>query len=101
MKSNRSRSRQEDEFHSMKNRIAEFSELPKDVVMGMPVLTVTGQAEVCLENYSGIIEYTDVLIRIQTKSGQIRIVGKRLQIMYYTNDEMKVTGHIISIEYRN
>ena len=43
--------------------------------------------------------YTDLLIRIQTKIGQIKIIGKSLQIDYYTNDEMKITGRITSIEY--
>ncbi len=32
---------------------------------------------------SGILEYTDLLIRVQTKSGQIRLSGKNLQIEYY------------------
>lgn len=101
MESKRRKVRQEDDSRSFKNKIAELSELPKDVAMGMPVLTVTGQAELCLENYRGIIEYTDSLIRIQTKSGQIRITGQRLHVVYYTNDEMKVNGHIVSIEYQH
>ena len=79
--------------------MAEFAELPKDVVMGMPLLTVTGQTELGLENYRGILEYTDELVRIQTKNGQIKILGKQLQIEYYTNDEMKLRGHIDSIEF--
>lgn len=84
---------------SMKNKMAEITGLPKDVVMGMPVLTVTGQMELSLENYRGILEYTDTLIRIQTKNGQIKITGKHLQVEYYTNDEMKLLGHIDSIEF--
>lgn len=76
-----------------------MASLPKDVVLGVPILTMTGRMELCIENYRGIIEYTDVLIRVQSKSGQIRVSGKRLQIEYYTNDEMKITGYIQSIEY--
>ncbi len=71
------------------------------MALGMPVLTVTGQMELCLENYRGMIEYTDTLVRIQTKTGQIRITGQRLQVVYYTNDEMKITGRILSIEYQH
>lgn len=94
------RQRQEEENHPFRNKIAELSELPKDVALGMPILTVTGQMELCLENYRGILEYTDSLVRIQTRTGQIRITGQKLQVVYYTNDEMKVTGHIQSIEYQ-
>ena len=99
MRGKRQNQRQDEESHSFRNKIAELSELPKDVALGMPVLTVTGQMELCLENYRGIIEYT--LVRIQTKTGQIRITGQRLQVVYYTNDEMKITGRILSIEYQH
>lgn len=79
--------------------MADAVNMPKDVVLGVPIVTITGQVELCVENYRGIIEYTDVLIRIKTKIGQIKVVGKNLQIEYYTNDEMKVTGRILSVEY--
>lgn len=87
------------EKQSFRYRAAEASELPKDVVLGMPVLTVMGQSEISIENYRGIIEYTDQLVRIQTKICQIRITGKRLAVDYYTNDDMKITGRIEMIEY--
>lgn len=74
-------------------------DLPKDVVLGSSVLTVLGSNEICIENYRGIIEYTDTLIRVQTKEKQIKIQGKRLQIEYYTNDEMKIKGYVHSIDY--
>ena len=66
---------------------------------GASVITITGRNEICIENYRGILEYTDLLIRVQTKSGQIRLSGKNLQIEYYTNDEMKITGRIVQLEF--
>lgn len=76
----------------IREKLASAASMPKDVVLGASVVTMLGRNEVSIENYRGIIEYTDTLIRVQTKSGQIRLTGKRLQIEYYTNDEMKVTG---------
>lgn len=72
---------------------------PKDVIQNLPVITILGRNELCIENYRGIIEYTDTLIRVQTRAGQIRIQGKRLRIQYYTNDEMKVSGTLSSLEF--
>ena len=71
-------------------RMAEAAGVPKELVLGVPVLHITGREEIRLENYRGIQEYTE---------GQIRLTGKRLNVEYYTNDEMKVTGWIQSIEY--
>ena len=45
--------------HFLRNKIAELSELPKDVVMGMPVLTILGQNELCLENYRFFSTHSD------------------------------------------
>lgn len=84
---------------TLKSRMADASSVPKDVLLGVPIVTITGQLEANVENYRGIIEYTDLLVRIKSKSGQIKIIGKNLQIAYYTNDEMKITGHIEKVEY--
>jgi len=84
---------------SIKQKVAQISEMPEDVVLGVPLLTIWGNTEISIENYGGIIEYTDTLIRIRTKTGKIVINGKSLHVDYYTNDEMKIRGKIISIEY--
>ena len=63
------------------------------------MVTLLGDFEVCIENYRGITEYTDSLVRVQTKGGQIRLTGRGLQIEYYTNDEMKVAGKIRTLEF--
>ena len=67
---------------------------------GASVVTVLGMSEVCIENYSGITEYTDTLVRIRTKHGQIQLKGSCLEIEFYTNDEMKITGSINLIEFQ-
>ena len=82
------------EREQIREKLASAASMPKDVVLGAPIITITGITEVCVENYRGIIEYTDCLVRLQTKDGQLRLTGKRLNIEYYTNDEMKITGII-------
>ena len=83
-----------------KEKAAEMSGVPKDVAMGLPILTITGTNDLCVENYRGMTEYADQIIRLQSKSGQIKITGKKLEVIYYTNDEMKIHGQIRTIEYQ-
>ena len=83
----------------IRKKIAETADAPKDVIMGLPLIHLTGQCEICIENYRGILEYTEELIRVKTKSGTIRIIGKRMCIEYYMNDEMKITGKIWKVEF--
>lgn len=84
---------------SLKQKIAKTSLFPEDVIMGIPIITLLGNQEISIENYGGIIEYNNELIRIRTKEGQMIIKGKNLYIDYYTNVEMKILGTIISIEF--
>ena len=73
---------------------------PKRCSNGLPILTITGTDELCVENYRGITEYTDQIVRLQTRCGQIKIGGRKLEVIYYTNDEMMIHGHIRTIEYQ-
>jgi sporulation protein YqfC len=81
--------------------VADTLKLPKDLLLGAAILTVTGQCEAYVENYSGIIEYTEKRIKLQTKTCRLEICGDRLKIVYYTNDEMKIVGQINEINYRH
>lgn len=73
--------------------------LPSDLLAGAPILMATGKYQITLENYRGIIEYTGSIIRVQTKTCRICIEGKKLNIDYFTNDEMRISGIIQSIRY--
>lgn len=73
--------------------------LPKDTVLGAPILTITGNREIWMENYKGILEYTQTQILLQAKTCQICIEGKNLSIDYYTNEDMKISGCICGIRY--
>jgi sporulation protein YqfC len=81
--------------------VADTLKIPKDLLLGAAILNITGQYEAYVENYSGIIEYTDKKIRLQTKTCRIEIGGNNLKIIYYTNDEMKITGQIEEIKYQH
>ena len=83
-----------------KERIVEKLMLPKDLMLGAAVVTVTGRNEVYVENYRGIIEYTSSRIKLQTKTCAVEIEGQSLDVAYYTNDEMKITGVVTQITYR-
>ena len=83
----------------LKHKIVEACNLPKDAMLGYPITNIMGNKELRIENYRGILEYDSEMIRIQTKLGQIKILGTDLKIEYYANDEMKIVGEIHQIEF--
>lgn len=82
-----------------KEFIVESLKIPRDIVMGDSVLTMTGNTSAYIENYRGILEYTSCHILIQGKNCQICFEGKGLYIDYYTNEDMKISGCISCIQY--
>lgn len=76
-----------------------FMEKLSDAILGIPRITIIGRSEVCIENFHGILEYGVNLIRIQSTIGRICIKGQNLNIEYYSNEEMKVLGLILEIQY--
>lgn len=83
----------------IKSRIAAKLNIPEDISAGLPIVTVTGDHEIYVENYKGIIEYGKCKIRIQAKENRITFCGKDLEIVYYTNTDMKITGELKSVCY--
>ena len=84
---------------NIKSKIAQKLNIPEDISDGLPIVTVTGQCEVYVENYRGIIEYENNCIKLQTKVCRICITGQNLEIVYYTNTDMKITGQLENILY--
>ena len=85
----------------LKEGLVESLELPKDLMYGAVLVSITGRQEMLIENYRGILEYTGNHISLQTKTCRLVIRGKNLNISYYTNEEMKITGVIDSLLYEN
>lgn len=84
---------------TLQEKIVEGLNLPKDLMLGVPVVTLTGNHEAIVINYKGILEYENNLIRLQTKHEKITIEGNDLLIDYYTGEEMKIAGRISGVYY--
>ncbi len=96
MKKNNDRSQK---IESKKESLLESLKFPKDICMGALKVTLTGNREAWIENYRGILEYTESLILLQGKTCQVSFEGTRLSIDYYTNEDMKISGCISCIKY--
>jgi len=86
-------------MQNKKDRILDSIPLPQDIVHGDIRITIMGNREVYIENYKGLLEYSGNSIILQAKSCKIQIEGKSLNIDYYTNEDMKISGRLTSIKY--
>lgn len=81
-----------------RKRFNDILEIPKEVYCNIPNLIITGFEDMIIENYKGIMEYEDFFIRINTSIGIVNVHGINLNLEKMTEDNIKVTGKIESIE---
>ena len=82
-----------------KEQIVESLKLPRDILTGAMKITLTGSREAWIENYRGLLEYTQEQILLQGKTCQVCFEGSQLTIDYYTNEDMKISGCICCVRY--
>ena len=80
------------------NKIDKILELPKEICSNIPKLTITGFDEIIIENFKGILESEDFFVRISTYIGIINVNGYGLRLENMTEDDIKVTGKIESVD---
>ena len=79
--------------------MADLLEIPKDLVLDVPKITLIGQSELFLENHRGIIEYSSQRMRINLSRGFLEILGNQLEIKALLPDEIKIEGDINSCRF--
>ena len=80
-----------------KKQVVTALERAPDLDGGETKISLTGSGEAVIENYKGILQYTDSEILIQSLRGKVLLRGKNMEIVWYTSLEMKITGAISSI----
>ena len=84
---------------NFKERLTEVLELPKEIVLNVPKITIMGNRDLIIENYKGIVEYEENRVRINTAIGVIKITGSMLTIREITSEDIMVIGDIVSLEF--
>lgn len=82
------------DFISSGIRLGQMCDLSRDVVAGLPVISMLGDCEVFIENYRGILEYSSEYLKVSTKIGNIRVSGSNLVIYHMNQDEILLRGRI-------
>lgn len=74
-------------------------EIPREVASTDIKITMNGFDQVLIENYKNILEYQDILIKVNTFEGAITIYGFNLKLEQMTDEDIIVNGKIDSIEF--
>ena len=82
-----------------RNKVLERIDLPKDVILNLPKITIVGDNEITIENHEGIESFEDECIRIKTNNGIIKIEGENFEILYIASETIVLSGKFKSVDY--
>ena len=83
----------------LRKNMTEALELPKEILLNLPLISLVGREEVTIENYRGILEYSEEIVRIGTAAGVLRLQGKGLCLKQLSAECMVVTGKIDELRF--
>ena len=83
----------------LKRNMTEALDLPKEIMLNLPLISMVGREEVTIENYKGILEYGEEMVRISTAAGILRLVGKNLCLKQLSAECMVITGTVEKLDF--
>jgi sporulation protein YqfC len=78
---------------------AKVLDLPADVTMEMPRITMIGSIHMYIENHRGVLQFTDQELRLLLTKGQLLIRGERLVIRAIQSEEVLIEGKIAGVQF--
>lgn len=80
-------------------KLAGLLEIPQDIVLDLPRITMLGNKQLLIENHKGIIEYTPSLVRIKLSQGELIVNGANLSLGNLQAEQILVEGIVREVTY--
>ena len=89
----------EDKLKRGKKVLLDKLEMPKEIVLDVPRITVIGRNEITIENHKGILVFEKNEIKIKTSLDPLIIKGNSFEILYIATSTLIISGYFDYIGY--
>lgn len=83
----------------VKRQFSDFLEIPGDVMLDLPKITLVGDIQLFIENHRGILEYTPEGVRVSVGEGEVAVTGENLILRNILPDELCIEGKIRTLSF--
>jgi sporulation protein YqfC len=77
---------------------ATILDLPQDVVLDLPRITMIGGFQLTVENHRGVLHFSPQLLRLAMDDGIMEVTGQDLVIRNIGAEEVYVEGKIVGVQ---
>lgn len=81
--------------------LARLLDIPQDIVLDLPRVTMLGNKQILIENHKGIIEYTPNLVRVKLSQGELTVHGVNLTLGNLQSEQILIEGTVKEVKYDN
>ncbi|MBA5849874.1 sporulation protein YqfC [Clostridium sp. cel8] len=86
-------------LYNTKQNVADKLDLPRDIILNMPKIQVTGDNEIIIENHKGIVLFEKDKIKVDSGIGIISIYGSEFEVLFMGGSTITIGGKFKSIIY--
>lgn len=86
---------------TLRKLLTKSMDLPNDVMMDLPRITMIGQLHIYIENHRGLLTFSEQEIRLLLKQGQLLVRGQSFIIKTILPEEILLEGKIDSVRFIN
>lgn len=87
------------EYEIFLEHASETLSIPKDVIAGQAMISMTGNHLLRISNYRSVEEYSTELIKLSLGKKSLVINGNHLLIEILRKDEIKIVGNISNVSF--
>ena len=80
-----------------RNKIEKLLEIPVEVTTNIPKITLIGFNQLMIENYMGVIEYEEYLVKINSSIGIIIVEGNKMNLNQINENDVLISGVLSKI----
>ncbi|AWX55507.1 sporulation protein YqfC [Brevibacillus brevis] len=74
-------------------------DLPQDVVLEVPRITMIGHLQMYIENHRGVLHFSEKELRLLLTNGQMIVSGEQLVIRAILPEEVLLEGRIGGVKF--
>lgn len=78
---------------------ARILDIPQDVTMDLPRLTMVGNLQLHIENHRGVLHFSEESLKLALSKGTLEVRGAGLTIRAIMTEEVLVEGNIHELKY--
>lgn len=77
---------------------ATILDLPQDVALDLPRITMIGGLQLTVENHRGVLHFSPQSLRLAMDRGEMEVTGENLIIRNIGSEEVFVEGTILGVQ---